>query len=122
MADRGDRPRRRCVNEEALPVDEFSRDGAPRIDAAAGAVDVDDAKGYVMDLGAERPKGDSQLARRVLPECLDRFTLTSTNQKINRNVHEHLHGATRALSQARTNRPLTVIRKTPRAIKRSNTV
>jgi len=89
-ADRGDRPRRHCVNEQPLPVDEIGRDGTPRIDASPGSVDVNKAKGNVMDLGPEGAQSDRQFALRVSPEGLRRFNLTSTNQNINRNVHEHL--------------------------------
>ena len=53
VSDRGDRPRRRCVNEQPLPGDEIGRDGTTRIDASLGSVDVNKAKGYVMDLGPE---------------------------------------------------------------------
>ena len=90
VADRGNRPRRRCVNEQPFPGQEIRGDGTARIDASLGSVDVNKTKGYVMDLGAKGPKGDRQLARRVFPEDLGRFNLTSTNQKIDRNVHEHL--------------------------------
>ena len=79
VADRGDRPRRRCVNEQPLPVDEIGRDGTTRIDASPGSVDVNKAKGYVTDLGLEGAQGDRQLALRVFPEGLRRFNLTSTN-------------------------------------------
>jgi hypothetical protein len=79
VTDRGGRPRRRCVNEQPLPVDEIGRDGTPRIDASPGSVEVNETKGYTMDLGLEWPKGDGQLAHRVFPESLDRFNLTSTN-------------------------------------------
>jgi len=41
-----------------------------------------------MDLGLEWPKGDGQLARRMVTESLGRLNLTSTNQILD--IHEHL--------------------------------
>lgn len=89
-ADCRDGPRRRGFHEQPLAVDEIGRDRTPRIDSPPGAVDVDKAKGDVMDLSLERPKGDRQLARRMFPQGFDRFNLTGTNQEINWNVHAHL--------------------------------
>jgi hypothetical protein len=90
VADRGDRPRRRCVDEQLLPVDEIGSDGTPRIDAPPGSVDVNEAKPYLTDLGLIRASGDSQLAGRVYSQRFGRLSLTSTNEKLNRNVHAHL--------------------------------
>jgi hypothetical protein len=43
-----------------------------------------------MDPGLEWPQDDGQLARRMVTESLGRFNLTSTNEKLNRNIHEDL--------------------------------
>ncbi len=110
------------IDEQLMSINEIGGDRAARVYATLGPVYINDANSDVTNLIGESPNGERQLPPHMLPQRLRRFGLTGTNQKIGWDIHEHLLEMFAIAGHIRTKRPFVVLRKTPRAIKRSKTV